>query len=112
MARTACFLIEIIDDDQFEGVTPEFFHVQLALLPFIPNLDLQGVEIEPLVAQVGIIDNERPSVVGFDQNSVMRVVDEDVGAVTLCVNLMQGSGLTVPTVMVHVDLGNESTAGV
>ena len=104
--RRACFRVEILEDMIFEG--QEFFTVQLTpQILFIGTS--QGVSLSPSTATITIVA-QPIFTVGFGDDSLRRSVREDVGNVTLCVEIF-GEGELATDFGVNVDIGGDGTAG-
>ena len=106
-----CFEIEIINDNTFEGVTPETFEVEITILAGQIG-DLQGVVADPPVTLVSIIDDDQVLVVGFEQD--LFQANESAGVVEVCAGFLDLS----PDEVIEVEFGvqvllndTETTAG-
>ena len=87
----------------------EFFTVQLT--PRIISIGTsQAVSLSPSVATITIIDDELPLMVGFEDGSLSRMVQETVGNVSLCVRVF-GEVELATAFGVNVDIGGGGTAG-
>ena len=91
--RRDCFKISIKADSLFEG--PEVFTVQLTaqVVEFLGPR--QTISVSPSIASITIIDNSTQLTVGFEERSLSRRVLEDVGTISLCVEVSGREEITM-----------------
>ena len=80
-----CFPIQIVNDNSFEGSSEV---VEIVVASFnLSDSSLTAMPSRPSTELV-ILDDDRSVTVGFSEDSLSFVVDEGVGAVSLCVGIV------------------------